>query len=366
LIARLKALRDRVVATVPGRTILKFGEDQAAKQAVVIAWNAMFAMFPILLVMAGVLGFVLSFAGFKTQLFYQQVVTAIPDPGAREQVLQAVDGVKTKSGVLFVVGLAVLFWSGSALFGAMEDAFDVIFHAQRRGFIQQRLMSFGMIVLFTVLAGLTILTSSVLPAVEDLPFLPSLLTKGPAAVFIQVVIGVVAGVVLFTAIYRFVPNRRQRLGSVLPGALVAGVLFEALTLAFPIYLHFTGSAASYGKTFGLLFVLLTFFYFLGLITMLGVELNSVLYPVPVEQPDRAAALAPAGSGPEGESEVVPSPAIQAERAQQAEARAQAVLAEAGKERRRRGIKARSAVAMAGLSSLLGLLIGRRSGKRATG
>ena len=91
--------------------------------------------------------------------------------------------------------------------------------------------------------------------------------------------GVLAGFILFATVYYVVPNRRQRWKQVLPGALVAGVLLELVTLLFPIYLSLNRGMAAYGKTFGLFFVLMTFFFFLGLITMLGVEVNSVLYPV---------------------------------------------------------------------------------------
>jgi uncharacterized BrkB/YihY/UPF0761 family membrane protein len=60
-----------------------------------------------------------------------------------------------------------------------------------------------------------------------------------------------------------------------PGALLAGVLFELLTLLFPVYLHFTGGGSTYGPLFGLFFLFMTYAYFLGLITMLGAALNSV-------------------------------------------------------------------------------------------
>jgi membrane protein len=95
-----------------------------------------------------------------------------------------------------------------------------------------------------------------------------------------VVIGVAAGFLLYLAIYFFVPNRKRAFRAVWPGALLAGLLFEAVTLIFPIYLSLNQGINAYGKTFGLFFVLMTFFFFVGLITMLGAELNSVLSPPP--------------------------------------------------------------------------------------
>lgn len=289
----------------PGRVARKFSEDQSPNWAVLIAWNALFAMFPMLLAMAALLGFALGFAGFSSKVFYNGILTAVPD-SARKTVLDALGGVQHQKGLLSIVGLAGLLWGGAALFGAMEQAFAVIYHTKPRDFIRQKVLGFGMIFAFTILAGIAVATSSLLPALKRIPNLPTLLTHGVVAFLLQVVIGVLAGFVLFALIYFVVPNRRQEWGQVWPGALVSGVLFELITLLFPLYLQVNKGINQYGKTFGLFFLLLTFFFFVGLITMLGVEVNSQLFPVPVEQPSgrgepgRAAASAPPQSGPEGE------------------------------------------------------------------
>jgi hypothetical protein len=113
----------------------------------------------------------------------------------------------------------------------------------------------------------------------------------PAVTYVvQIGLGLIAGIVLFMAIYTVVPNRKLDLRTVWPGALLAGAAFEMLTLVFPLYVHYAGGANQYGKTFGFLFLVLSLAYFVGLITMVGVELNSILYPVPVEQPEPIAAL----------------------------------------------------------------------------
>ncbi len=173
----------------------------------------------------------------------------------------------------------------------MDQAFACVYHTRPRPFFRQKVMSIAMIALFTVLAGVAVITSSLLPALKSLPHLPHWLTHGVAALALQILIGVVAGFLLYLAIYLIVPNRKRAFRTAWPGALLAGVLFEAITLLFPIYLSFNTGINAYGKTLGLFFVLLTFFFFVGLITMLGAELNSVLFPAPPSGPAREA-LAP--------------------------------------------------------------------------
>jgi len=275
---------DRLKRSFPARLIQKFIQDRGGNWAVVIAWNALFAMFPIVLFMAAVLGIALNFIGVTSRVVYDELLLAIPDE-ARDEVLQALIGVQTQTGLFFIVGLLGLLWGGSALFGAMEEGFAVIYHTRPRDFVRQKLMSIAMVFLFTLLGGLAVGTSSLLPALKHIPDAPTFLMSGIAAFLLQVLLGVVAGFVLFGTIYFVVPNRKQEWRKIWPGALVSGILFEIITLLFPTYLSINQGITAYGKTFGLFFVLLTFSFLVGLITMLGVEVNSVLFPAPLMGPE---------------------------------------------------------------------------------
>jgi membrane protein len=332
----------RLMQTVPGRVIQKFLEDQAPNWAALIAWNALFAMFPIVIFAASLLGFALRLFGQANEAVYRTIFSAIPgDHQQQGQLITAVNSVKTQSGLLFIIGLVGLLWGGSALFGAIEQAFATIYHTKPRDFIRQRLIAFGMVFLFTILVGIAVATSALLPALKHIPDIPQFLYSGAAAFILQAVIGITAGFLLFGSIYYVIPNRKQRLWQVMPGALVSGILFELITLLFPLYLALNRGLNQYGATFGLLFVLMTFFFFLGLIMMIGVEVNSVLYPVPIDLPGKDShAIAAPKSGPEGERRRMAS--------------------NGHTPNGRRGIPAPAALGMAVVASVVGVLLGRRS------
>jgi membrane protein len=80
-------------------------------------------------------------------------------------------------------------------------------------------------------------------------------------------------VALLVLLYRFVPNHTLDLGQVLPGAVLSGVLIEALSLGFPLYARFAGSFNAYGAQFGLFFVLATWLYLLSQLLLLGAVYN---------------------------------------------------------------------------------------------
>jgi membrane protein len=344
----------RLMKSVPGRVIRKFLEDQAPNWAALIAWNALLAIFPIVLFAASLLGFAIRLFGEANNAVYTTIFSVIPnESGQQTEVIKAVSGVKSQSGVLFIIGLVGLLWGGSALFGAMEQAFAVIYHTKPRDFIPQKLVAFGMVFLFTVLVGIAVATSSLLPALKHIPNIPPFLYSGAAAFILQVIVGITAGFLLFGSIYYVIPNRKQAFRRVIPGALVAGVMFELITLLFPLYLSINRGINQYGATFGLFFLLMTFFFFLGLITMIGVEVNSVIYPVPIDLPGKDAhAVAAPESGPEGERK----PWGGGETGVGRDGASRDGAAGTG----RGGIPARAALGLAVVASVVGVLLGRRS------
>jgi membrane protein len=338
----------RLMDSVPGRVIRKFLEDQAPNWAALIAWNALLAMFPIVIFASSLLGFALRLFGQANTIVYTTIFSALP--GDQTELVKAVSGVKSQSGLLFIVGLVGLLWGGSALFGVIEQAFAVIYHTKPRDFIRQKLIAFGMVFLFTILVGIAVATSALLPALKHIPNIPEFLYSGVAAFILQVLVGTIAGFLLFGSIYYIIPNRKQQVRKIIPGALVAGILFEGVALLFPLYLELNKGINQYGKTFGLFFVLMTFFFFVGLITMIGVEVNSVIYPVPIQLPGKDGhAVATPESGPEGERQPAPL------------GRGAGVVGRNGAAHNgRHGIPARAALGMAVVASFVGVLLGRRS------
>src|ERR1700687_28473 len=157
----------RLMESVPGRVIRKFLEDQAPNWAALIAWNALLAMFPIVIFAASLLGFALRLFGQANEAVYKTIFSVIPgDTQQQTELLKAVGGVKIQGGLLFFIGVVGLLWGGAALFAAMEQAFSVIYHTKPRDFVRQRLIAFGMVFLFTILVGVAVAIFALLSAIH--------------------------------------------------------------------------------------------------------------------------------------------------------------------------------------------------------
>jgi membrane protein len=274
---RVRRLADRAQRLLPVQVVVKFIEDNAGSQAVLIAWNALTATLPIALALAATSGAVLSLAGVSSNAIYDVIIKVFPaDVGAQQAALDAVTVLRNRSGIFAIIAVLGFLWTASNLFGAMEQAFSVVYVTKGRPFVRQKLMALVMMAVFAALALLAIAASTVQALIEQIPGLPEVRLPNGAGQGGQVLIGAIAGFLLFFAVYYVVPNRHHPAGRVLPGAILAGIMFEGLTQLFPAYIRLNSGINQYGRSFAFLFILLAFFYFLGVITMLGAEVNAVI------------------------------------------------------------------------------------------
>src|SRR5437764_15481563 len=96
MVARLKE-------SLVGRLYAKLGRDEAFNWAVIIAWNFLQSLFPIVLVMAALLGLALGSIGVGLQKVCLTVLSIMPGLAAQHQALQALGLVRRPSGVFFLV-----------------------------------------------------------------------------------------------------------------------------------------------------------------------------------------------------------------------------------------------------------------------
>ena len=267
--------KERVLESFPVRVVRCYAAANGSTYAINIAWNILFAFFPIILAITIILGLVAGGSGIS-QSIDRDIAGAFP--GQQGTVLvQALHSFRESAGLLAIVSFVGLLWSGSSLFGAMDQGLAALNPARRRGFVLQKLMGVAMILVFTVLVVLDVASASLIPLIGKLPN-TSILSSGPVAVVLQIVVGVLDGLLLFGAIYLLVPNRRLTVREILPGAFAAALLLEAFTWLFPLYFKLAHGFNTYGSTFALFFLLLTFAFWIGQIVMLGGAVNAERHP----------------------------------------------------------------------------------------
>ena len=250
----------------------KFGNDWCMNLAGLLAYNFLTAIFPLILGILALGAYVLPDATIRQ--IASLLDSALPSGTTLNiNFYDVLQGFHRASGVTAIISLALLLWTGSNLFGVMENCFSIIYRTKTRGFLQQKLMSVAMLILLAVLAPLAVLASSVIGSASALTqALGALPGFGVLVVIGGYIVGVAIAFVLFFCIYLVVPNLPINPRDAWRGALFAAVLFEIVNLVFPLYVR--NQHNQFGNI-GLLLAILTFwFWVISLITMLGAEMNS--------------------------------------------------------------------------------------------
>src|SRR5688500_9726966 len=120
------------LTTLVGRTAGGFGRDHCSHLAAGIAYYALFAIFPLLVFIAGMTGLFLRDAGAERAVV-DAILDSLPveEDEARADVEEAVHELAGgSSGLVGLAGLVVTAWSASALFGAVRRSINIAYDVE--------------------------------------------------------------------------------------------------------------------------------------------------------------------------------------------------------------------------------------------
>jgi membrane protein len=279
MIDRVKALIRRVDAwTLRHRTprvfrhaVVGFLEHDALQFAGSMAYFAVLSIFQ-LMVLGVVVGSFFLGEGTAREFVIEQVAAGTP---LEEDVIAGViDATIESRGSMTIISIAFLVWSALGIFSAVSNGIGRAFdRAPRRNFLMDKLVGLLLMSVTGLLAFSSLLIGVVTGFLQRLSEeLAADLPIGDAAVWL---IGLVLPILLiflaFWVLYRVVPNRPVTWREVLPGAVVAALLWTALRFGFTWY---ATSVADYQSFFGPIatgITMLVFLYFASVIVLLGAE-----------------------------------------------------------------------------------------------
>lgn len=265
----------------------RLGRDDILTLASSIAYAALLSIFPLLV------GLVVLLSRVASEAEAQRVVFTALDPylpnAALELVRKTLGDVFATRGAAGILALVALFWSGTAVAGALRHGLNQVLRVTViRAFWRRKLIDLALIALGGIALSLSLITSTLLTAlsrVRAVGKLAEFIFRNPSAPALAVAGPVVFMGVALVIVYRFLPNRRLRWKSVVAAALTGLVLVEATTRAFLWYLNTLADyPLVYGPLAGLV-VFLIWVYLIALDVLLGGEVAAFVE----ETLDRAAA-----------------------------------------------------------------------------
>lgn len=272
LLERLDALQQSNKLTAFAVAVIKkYGEDGGGRLAATVAYYAFFSVFPALLALVAVTGFVL---GGNPDLRADVVESAAGQfPVIGESITENSLGGSTWA---LVVGLLGALWAGLGTMLASQHAFNTVWGIpwhRRPNPIKARVRGLAMFAVIGIgLVGGTILTNIV----------ASVALPGAALVAIAGA-NIAVNVALALLAFQILTQRMISWLDLLPGAVLAGAAFYAMQNlgSWLVKNYLTGSNDTYGS-FALVIGLLSWFHIVSQITLIAAEANVVrsgrLYP----------------------------------------------------------------------------------------
>jgi membrane protein len=252
----------------------KYQEDRCSLLAAAVAYRALFSIIPITALMVAGASQLLHLPDIRRQVV-NGVVERIPI--GRGLVIDSLNAISDSREPLTFLGIILLLWAAKGLFSTVRETLNVVWNVPARSFVGQNLVD---------LAGVLGLGTLVLVSVSGTATLHTIRNVGvqwlgdpdPGTSWVlEPATAVLTAAVSFGAFllaYRFVPHVDHGFRDVVPGALLATVLFETGKHAFAWYLSSFSNHEVYGAL-GTVMVFQLWVYFSANILLAGAEVNAI-------------------------------------------------------------------------------------------
>ena len=259
------------------RSVTDFFADNMLTYAAAVAYHVLFALFPFIIFLVGLLGFLQISDFFEWVLHQAQAMLPEQAMGQVEQVIAEIRD--QEQGGVISFGIIVAIWSASvgvrSVMHALNVAYDV---AETRPawklYPLSIIYTIGLAVMLILAAGLMLVGPRVMQWLAELAgidlFVVSLWT------WFRVPVAMLLLMIAVAVVYYAAPNVDQPFRLVTVGSVLAVMVWVAASLGFGYYVT---SFADYNATYGSLgaaIVLLLFFYISAAVLLFGAEVNAVL------------------------------------------------------------------------------------------
>ena len=280
-VKKLKSFYRRVDSLTGGvlgilrRTIEGFGEARGSEAAASLAYYAFFSIFPLLLVFIAVGSFFVN-----QDVVTAQLVSLLKGvlPGVEEVIIANIERVLNLRGAVTFFALVTLTWSATSVFNILAKNINRAFpQADIPNFLKGRLLALLMVlglVLLMLLSFAASTLSGLIPAI-DIPLDGRALHETFLWQVGAFLVPVGMNMLMFWALYQWVPMMEVNRKASLIGGLLAGVSWELLNNIFTWYLSSGLSRYSlvYGSL-GTIVALLFWIYLTATLTLIGAHLTA--------------------------------------------------------------------------------------------
>lgn len=259
-------------AGLPLAIAYKFYDDQGVYLAALISYYGFLSVFPLLLLLTSVLGFVLQDNPDLEQRILDSALSRFPVIGEQLGEPQGLRG----SVVAVVLSALVALYGALGVAHAIQNAMNVIWAVPRCGRPNPIYLRLRSLVLIAI-GGLATMVATVLSALASTATAFGASLGWVSAMFI-VIAAVAVNTAVFVVGFWVCVDRRRSVRSLLPGALTAGVVWQVLQLGGTTYVGqvVNGTDDTYG-VFALVLGLLGWIFLASIAVVFSAEIDVVRF-----------------------------------------------------------------------------------------
>jgi membrane protein len=252
----------------------KFLDDSGVFLAALMAYYAFVSLFPLLLLLTTILGFVLAGNPSLQQDVLNSTVSQLPVVGAQLNQPEHIGG----GTVGLVVGILGSLYGGLGVAQALQHAMNIIWSVPRHS-RPNALRGRGRSLLLLATGGIAVVGTTVLSALGS----SSAGSLGVVLKVLAIVGSVFVNAVVIVFAFRIATARHLTVRDVVPGAVAAAITWQLLQSFGVVYVsHIVKNASATNSVFALVLGLLAFLYLTALVVVVCGEVNAVrvdrLYP----------------------------------------------------------------------------------------
>jgi membrane protein len=261
-------------------TLSEFIDDNAVKLSAALSYYTIFSLPPLLIIIISLSGLFFGSEAVRGELFGQ--INGLVGNDAALQIQETIKNAKLSTSNTFatVIGVITLLIGASGVFAEIQDSINYIWGIKakpKRGFVRfvkNRLMSFSMIgsVGFLLMVGLIV--NSVMDVLNSK--LAIYFPKDTVYLFyfVNLFIVFISITLLFTVIFKTLPDGKVVMRDCIIGASFTALLFMVGKFAIGAYLGSSAIASIYGAA-GSVILILVWVYYSAMILYFGAEFTKV-------------------------------------------------------------------------------------------
>ncbi len=261
-------------------TFMGFINDNGLKLSASLAYYTVFSIAPLLIIAISLAGLFFHDQAV-TDAIYPHIVQYV-GPAAATQIQDILKNLALsgKSASAATIGVVILMLGASSIFIEIQDSLNIIWRLKakpKKGWlrlIQNRFLSFSLIIGVGFLLLASLIVNLVITALGD--WLQQFLHVA-TAVFLKcanLCITFLIIAVLFSIIFKFLPDAKIKWRDVRSGAIFTAIFFMLGQYAINVYVQYAARASTYGAA-GAILAILVWVYYTSAILYIGAEFTVV-------------------------------------------------------------------------------------------